>query len=369
MELSLKITLFNRLILAADAQANLAEYYTIDSWDEQGQPTAYTWVNVDMTEPTQEQLDAENLVYQEELLEERIRPVIGTILLRLEPTIDFYPLYERGQKYSEAKWQDDLMNEQNATLRAEYQGRIDAMNDTKAPIDTRITELEAILEADRTEEEQQELDDLLLQQAQLQTQIDEDQAAMDAITDVTPGPRPTWEAVKTEFAAYEAELAAAAAALDAEEAELQAMNLGEVLMSLIGPDVRYWFEGRQLYDNLIISEGEKPTLQAIRDEWVVLEPVLQAQQARLAKKVGGSQVRLICDSLLDLVAGNNLEKSLTIAQIDQMETDYADILAALKNYRPDKAFALITAMTPDGTLVTQEDKDEYLAEFAAFGIQ
>ena len=78
---------------------------------------------------------------------------------------------------------------------------------------------------------------------------------------------------------------------------------------------------------------------------------------------------MICDSLLDLVAGNNLEKSLTIAQIDQMETDYADLLAALKNYRPDKAFALITAMTPDGTLVTQEDKDEYLAEFAAFGIQ
>lgn len=85
------------------------------------------------------------------------------------------------------------------------------------------------------------------------------------------------------------------------------------------------------------------------------------------KKMGGS-VRLICAELLDMVAANNIEKSLTGEQIDQMELDYSDILKALQNNRPAKAKDLIVAMDPDGTLVTMDDKAEYLAEFSKHGI-
>jgi hypothetical protein len=86
------------------------------------------------------------------------------------------------------------------------------------------------------------------------------------------------------------------------------------------------------------------------------------------KLKNGAMVRTICSNLLDLVAGNNLEKGLTIEQIDQMETDYSDIFKALQNLRPDKAKSLIVAMTPDGVLVTDDDKAEYLAEFLKYGV-
>ena len=94
----------------------------------------------------------------------------------------------------------------------------------------------------------------------------------------------------------------------------------------------------------------------------------QEQEALRQKKQQGQLARQTTQNVLDLVAGNNLQKGLTIAQLDQMELDYADVFAALKNNRPSKAKGLIQSLTPDGTFVTQGDKDEYLAEFAAFGL-
>lgn len=93
-----------------------------------------------------------------------------------------------------------------------------------------------------------------------------------------------------------------------------------------------------------------------------------AEQLSETKRSNGQLVRKICSDVLDLVAGNNLEKALTVEQIDSMETTYADIFKALQNLRPDKAMSLITAMSPDGTLVTEDDKAEYIAEFQKYGL-
>jgi len=109
---------------------------------------------------------------------------------------------------------------------------------------------------------------------------------------------------------------------------------------------------------LAALEAKDVELKAVRDAEVVSE----------TKRANGQLVRKICSDVLDLVAGNNLEKSLTVEQIDSMETTYADIFKALQNLRPDKAMTLITAMSPDGTLVTEDDKAEYIAEFQKYGL-
>ena len=51
-----------------------------------------------------------------------------------------------------------------------------------------------------------------------------------------------------------------------------------------------------------------------------------------------------------------------------MEATYSYVFKALQNFRPDKAKLLIDSLTPDGTLVTEDDKAEYLAEFDRHGI-
>jgi hypothetical protein len=88
----------------------------------------------------------------------------------------------------------------------------------------------------------------------------------------------------------------------------------------------------------------------------------------LAKKSNGRFVREVCNSILDLVIGNNKEKNLADVQLDQMEVDYALIFKHLQNYRPLDAKAAIVVLIPDGLFVTHDDKEEYLAEFAKFGL-
>ena len=93
----------------------------------------------------------------------------------------------------------------------------------------------------------------------------------------------------------------------------------------------------------------------------------QEREALRQKKQNGARGRQATENVMDLVAANNLAKGLTIAQLDQMEAQYPDVLMALQNNRAIKAKTLIQNLTPDGTLVTQEDKNEYLAEFASLG--
>lgn len=106
------------------------------------------------------------------------------------------------------------------------------------------------------------------------------------------------------------------------------------------------------------------------DELVALAPIVaskqQAEASKQAKLQAGKKAREACLKCLDIIAGYNLEQELTAEQITEMQTTFAPIQTALMTSRPSTAKALITALTPDGILVSQELKDLVLAELAEY---
>lgn len=93
---------------------------------------------------------------------------------------------------------------------------------------------------------------------------------------------------------------------------------------------------------------------------------LNAEKARLEKMLKGREAREVCEKVLDVIAGWNLSRVLTAAQIDQMEVTFADIESALSKGRPWKAKPLIQAIVVDDVLVTQAMKDDCLSLLTAF---
>jgi hypothetical protein len=82
------------------------------------------------------------------------------------------------------------------------------------------------------------------------------------------------------------------------------------------------------------------------------------KQARIAR---GKEDRQKCENALDLIAGYNRERTLTIEQITQMQQTFAQAEALLRANRPDFAKQVIQAIQPDGTLITSEMKADVLA--------
>lgn len=69
------------------------------------------------------------------------------------------------------------------------------------------------------------------------------------------------------------------------------------------------------------------------------EQAIKAQEEQILSV--GKIVEARCTKALHYVAGMNVAASKTVEQIDAMEVEFAPILAALKNHRPDKASSLI----------------------------
>lgn len=78
---------------------------------------------------------------------------------------------------------------------------------------------------------------------------------------------------------------------------------------------------------------------------------------KTTKIAEGKAARQVCENVLDLIAGFNLERELTSQQITQMQAMFSNPELALRSSRPSTAKALISAITPDGVLVTQQMKD------------
>lgn len=91
--------------------------------------------------------------------------------------------------------------------------------------------------------------------------------------------------------------------------------------------------------------------------------------AREARKLAGRKAKLVCQEVLDLIAGFNIERALTVEQIATLKTTFATIKEYLNDSQPWSAKAEVEALTPDGTLVTQEMKDDILQEFSESGLQ
>ena len=377
MDLRLKVILFTRLILAENPAANVQEYIQLEVTEGSGEVTSYTWVHPTMDEPDQAALDAEDLIYQEEMVILRLMPLVSKLAKRLIPSLEANAHWFSGD-YEDLKWSDDLLNESNANRRLDIDGKVSSLTSIKIARETEKSDLEtekADLEAnenptvaqlDRINQLSQLIPNIEVIIGQIDQEISDLNAEKDLLIDVAIEAKPTLQELKDELVVYEAEVAAAKVQYDTEVAELAAMDIFKVLKSLLGHDPNYI--SKPHYEDIVVFVDEKPTWQEVKDEWEVLRPALEAEAQRAAKKGGGKVVRTICEEILDLIAGNNLEKSLTIEQIDQMEVDYAEIFQALKNFRPDKAKALLLTLTPDGTLFTSEDKDEYLAEFAKYGL-
>lgn len=105
----------------------------------------------------------------------------------------------------------------------------------------------------------------------------------------------------------------------------------------------------------------QPTL----DELIALIPVVQLEQEELKRKQDlialGKKSREACDKALDLIAGYNLTNTLTDTQITEMTTTFSPIVMALSVHkRPNLAKSLISAITPDGTVITEQMKADLL---------
>jgi hypothetical protein len=92
-------------------------------------------------------------------------------------------------------------------------------------------------------------------------------------------------------------------------------------------------------------------------EIIDISAQLEAEAQRQSKITTGKKAREACQSVLDLVAGYNLDRELTIQQITQMQSIFANAEASLRSGRPTYAKQFIVAIEADGVLVTQEMKD------------
>jgi hypothetical protein len=104
-----------------------------------------------------------------------------------------------------------------------------------------------------------------------------------------------------------------------------------------------------------------PTVDELYD---LIEPTkasLEAARVKNERIARGKEDRQKCENALDLIAGYNRERTLTIEQITQMQQTFAQAEALLRANRPDFAKQVIQAIQPDGTLITSEMKADVLA--------
>jgi hypothetical protein len=82
----------------------------------------------------------------------------------------------------------------------------------------------------------------------------------------------------------------------------------------------------------------------------------------------GTSIRQCCNDVFDMLIGYNIERQLTVAQINQMQANFASALVALQTYRVTVAKTAIEAVVPDGELVTLQMKEDILGIFTKYGV-
>jgi len=87
---------------------------------------------------------------------------------------------------------------------------------------------------------------------------------------------------------------------------------------------------------------------------------IEAQQVKETRIARGAADRAKCQNVLDLIAGYNRERALSIPQITQMQQTFAQAESLLRASRPDFAKQAIQAIQPDGVLVTEQMKQDAL---------
>jgi hypothetical protein len=93
---------------------------------------------------------------------------------------------------------------------------------------------------------------------------------------------------------------------------------------------------------------------------------LAEQNEQKSKIEAGKKAREVCQKVLDLVAGENLDKELTVNQITQLQSMFSNAEAALRAGRPGFAKSFISAITPDEVLVSSSLKAQCLELLADY---
>jgi len=130
--------------------------------------------------------------------------------------------------------------------------------------------------------------------------------------------------------------------------------------------------------NLLIANPGVELKRIIEEEDVEFLEQLEAWSAEVAettakkeqqeaRKAQGRLIRETANELLDTITGFNLERELTVEQLNFMEGIYAPILQAISIGRIFKAKPLIEAIEVNDLFITQEMKDEILQVYVDAG--
>lgn len=125
-----------------------------------------------------------------------------------------------------------------------------------------------------------------------------------------------------------------------------------------------YFESQELVDQWILENSSNRAFGESEEYTISQEDItaeIQASRGLYSKVELGKAARLTCESVLDLIAGYNIDRQLTSEQITIMQTTFGTIQSCLQASRPSTAKTLINLINPDGVLVTQEMKDQCLA--------
>jgi hypothetical protein len=117
------------------------------------------------------------------------------------------------------------------------------------------------------------------------------------------------------------------------------------------------YEQKKVYQKKLVNNAEK--MQIAVDK-------AAAKKAIEYKIAIGKLARNACQSVLDLISGYNIDRELSAEQVTAMQVGFSDIEKALQSNRPSSAKQLISQVTVDGVVVTQEMKDialELLKDF------
>ena len=106
------------------------------------------------------------------------------------------------------------------------------------------------------------------------------------------------------------------------------------------------------------SEGVVIVDQTAKDAAAAI--IVSSERKRL-----GKLARTVCEDALDIIAGWNMERSLTAEQITTLQETFGTIEALLRAARPHTVKPLIVALEADGTLFTEEMKTEVLDALVA----
>jgi hypothetical protein len=108
-------------------------------------------------------------------------------------------------------------------------------------------------------------------------------------------------------------------------------------------------------DDFDLSEGVATLNQGRKDERLAALALEAALQTRMSRQTKALRV-------IALIGHLNEQKSLTQEQVISFVSTYQSIQLMLLGLSIPTARAMIAAVTPDGVIVTQADKDALLAE-------